>query len=31
MAYKQEPGRGKSTPLKMAGEKMKSTSPIMKA
>ena len=29
MAYKQEPGRGKSTPLKMAGEKMKSTKPIM--
>lgn len=29
MAYKQEPGRGKSTPLKMAGEKMKSTNPIM--
>ena len=29
MAYKQKPGRGKSTPLKMAGEKMKSTNPIM--
>lgn len=29
MAYKQKPGRGKSTPLKMASEKMKSTNPIM--
>lgn len=29
MAYYQKPGRGKSTPLKMAGEKMKSTNPIM--
>ena len=29
MAYYQKPGRGKSTPLKMAGEKMESTNPIM--
>lgn len=29
MAYYQKPGRGKSAPIKMASEKMKSTTPIL--